>query len=365
MSQTVIGVGDPRAIRRWSSRLAQDTLPKSFWGRKFFGKDENSVIHETTELASGAGDRIQFDLSANITGSPVLGDDTATGKEKALRFYSDEVAIDQARLPVSAGGRMTQKRTVHNLRNTARRRMAEYWASWIDQLVFMYLAGARGVNTEFHEPTTYAGHAGNNFTAYDNAHLLYGGSATSKATITNSDKMSRDLIERAETNARMMKARDNDASMVLPVNIGGEERYAVVMSSWQEHDLRNSDTQGWVQIQRDATAAQGQKNPLFTGMLGMVKGVVLHSHQYLVRFSDYGAGGNLPAARALFLGRQAACVAYGTSRGMRYEWQEELRDFKNQLAISSGLMFGMKRTIFNDRTFGAQALDTYCADPNA
>ena len=364
MAQTVIPVGDPRALKRWSARLASDTPALSFFGRKMMGRDENNIIHEDVSLASAAGDEVQFDLSANISGSPVVGDDVAEGKEKRLQFYSDTVKIDQARMPVSTGGRMTAKRTLHNLREVAKRRSSEYWAAWIDQLIFMYLSGARGANAEFHEPTSYTGHAGNAFAAPDNAHVLYGGSATSKATIASTDKFNRVLVERAETHAKMMKAADNDSTRIMPVTMEGGEHFAIVMSPWQEHDMRVADTTGWVEIQKAAAAAEGRKNPLFMGALGMIKRVVLQAHEHVIRFTDYGSGANVAAARALFLGRQAGILAYGTNKGLRYDWQEELKDYKNQVNIASGVIIGFKKSRFNNKDFGVIALDTAAANPN-
>lgn len=366
MAQTVIPVGDARALKLWSAKLASDTPALSFFGRKMMGRNENNIIHEDVSLSSASGDEVQFDLSANITGSPITGDNVAEGNEKRLQFYSDTVKIDQARMPVSTGGRMTAKRTLHDLRQVAKRRSSEYWASWIDQLIFMYLAGARGVNEDFHEPADYAGHAGNAFEAPDAAHILYGGDATSKATIVADDKMTREVIERAETHARMMKAADKDSTRIMPVTMEGGEHYCIVMSPWQEHDLRVADTNGWVEIQKAAAAAEGKANPLFMGALGMIKRVVLQSHEHTIRFSDYGVGapGTVAAARAMFLGRQAGVLAYGTSKGLRYDWQEELKDYKNQVNIASGLILGFKASVFNNRRFGSIAIDTAAANPN-
>jgi N4-gp56 family major capsid protein len=95
----------------------------------------------------------------------------------------------------------------------------------------------------------------------------------------------------------------------------------------------------------------------------MIGGAVLHKHRSVIRFSDYGAGGNVSAARALLLGRQAAVVAYGTSGGMRYTWKEKMKDFDNEPAVSAGCIFGVKKTRFNGRDFGVMSIDTAAKDP--
>lgn len=97
----------------------------------------------------------------------------------------------------------------------------------------------------------------------------------------------------------------------------------------------------------------------------MINNVVLHSHEGVIRFNDYGAGGNIPAARALFLARQAAVIAYGTAGGLRFTWKEEIDDFGNEPTVAAGTIIGVKKTRFNNRDFGVISVDTASADPNA
>lgn len=363
MSQTVITSADVKTNKKWSAALFIDTLHKSYFSRKFIGEGENSVIQRKTELDSDQGDLISFDLSVQLRGRPTTGDARLEGKEENLRFFTDQVKIDQMRHSVSAGGKMTRKRTLHDLRSIAKERMGEYWAKYNDEMMFIYLAGARGINEDFTESLTWAGHADNPIQAPDGQHIIYGGDATSKATIEAADKMSRTLIERASVKARMMRSLDPNAANMLPVSIGGEAHYVMVMSPFQEHDLRVADTTGWLEIQKAATTAEGKANPIFKGGLGMINNIVLHSHESVIRFSDYGAGTNLPAARALMLGRQAAVVAYGSAGGMRYSWVEEKKDYGNEISVAAGTIIGLKKARFNNRDFGVMAVDTYSANP--
>jgi len=364
MTQTVIPFGDPRAQKRWSQLLAVDTLSKSYFNKKFIGTGDNSVIHQKTELESDAGDLVSFDLSVQLRGKPTAGDNRVKGREENLRFYTDEVKIDQLRHSVSAGGRMTRKRTAHDLRKIAKDRLGDYWAEYMDQVTFIYLSGARGINQDFYEDSDYSGHAGNALQNPDAQHLFYAGAATSKATVTAADTMSRNLIEKTVTNVGMMRALDPESANMMPVMMEGEQRYVLLMSLFQEYQLRTeAGVGGWMELQKAAAAAEGNKNKLFLGSLGMINNVVLHSHKNVIRFSDYGAGTNLPAARALFMGRQAGVVSYGTPGGQRMMWQEEVDDYGNEPTVVAGCIFGMKKTRFNNRDFGITAIDTHAAPP--
>jgi N4-gp56 family major capsid protein len=357
MTTTTIPFGDPKAVKRWSADLAVDIRKKSYFEARFIGTSDNSVIQRKTELEQDAGDRITFDLSVHLRGKPTYGDNRVEGKEESLKFYQDEVKIDQVRHAVSAGGRMSRKRTVHNIRRIARDRLGDYFYKLTDELLFMYLSGARGVNADFIEATDFTGFAGNAFDAPDVDHILYGGTATSKATLTAGDVMSPLVIERAVERAGMMQAENPETANMVPTTVEGAEHYVCVMSEYSATDLRTAAGGTWTDFQKAAAAAEGKNNPIFKGGLGMINNVILHKHRNAIRFSDYGAGANVLASRALFMGRQAGVIAYGSANGLRYDWKETTKDYENEPAISAGFIAGMKKARFNNKDFGVLSID--------
>ena len=365
MTTTVVAFGDPKAQRKWSANLAVDTRKKSYFENRFIGVDDNNVIQRKTELETDAGDTVSFDLCVQMRAKPTYGDARLEGKEESLKFYTDQVIIDQVRHAASAGGKMSRKRTAHDMRMIAKNRLGDYFARLVDELFFMYLSGARGINEDFNEDTSYTGFAGNALNAPDTGHLLYGGIATSKASLTSADKMTVTVVEKAINKAEMMQARDPKVANMVPVSNGSDDQYVLLMSPFQEYDMRTNSTTGqWLDIQKAAAAAEGRKSPIFMGSLGMINNTVLHKHRNVIRFSDYGAGSNVLAARALFLGRQAAVVAYGTAGGLRYSWEENTKDYGNEPTVASGFIGGIKKTVFNGKDFGVISIDTAAADPN-
>jgi len=362
MTATTLNWGDTRAQKKWSATLATQVNRNSYFNKKFVGKGENNIIEEKMDLASDAGDRVSFDLSVKLRQKPTFGDARVKGKEENLRFFSDEVVIDQMRHPVSAGGRMSRKRTIHDMRKIAKDRLAEYWTQYIDELYFIYLSGARGVNAEFIEDTAYTGFADNALQAPDASHILFAGSATAKANLVAADVMTTNLIEKTATRAKMMRASDPDATDMMPVDVEGEKHFVTVMSPYQAHTMRTASGSQWLDFQKAAAGAEGKKSPIFKGNMGMINNVVLHEHENVIRFNDYGSGTNLPAARALFLGRQAGVCAYGTPGGMRYMWKEEMEDYDNEPTVVAGVILGVKKTRYNGRDFGVIALDTYAVN---
>jgi len=361
MAQTNIPFGSPQAVQRWSANLFIDVNEKSYFNDKFVGTDKNSVIQRLTELDQSRGDIIKYDLAMRLRNRPTVGDNRLEGNEENLRFYQDRVIIDQTRHAVSSGGKMSNQRVLHNFRKVAKDGLSEYFSKLIDELTFIYLSGARGINEDFIEDFAYAGHAGNPIEAPDSEHLIYPNQKNAKNQIDVNDKMSRELIEQTVVRARMMRAIDPDQANMSPVRHKGESRYVMVMSPYQEYDLRNDDKTGWLEINRAVSAADGRENPIFKGGLGMINNVILHSHESVIRFNDYGTNSDVKAARALFLGRQAGVVAYGTSEGLRFKWHEAKHDYDNESTISAGAIIGIKKTRFNNHDFGVIAVDTAAA----
>jgi N4-gp56 family major capsid protein len=379
MGQTIVGAGDPKAIKKFSAFLALDTPRKSYWTTRFMGKGQTASmpVQQLDELESEAGDEISFDLTMQMTMAPVEGDDILENKEEDLKFYTDSVLIDQLRGGINSGGKMSRKRTIHKMRKIGRSRQSDWWGRVFDELFFMYGSGARGVNSDFVFPTTYSGFAGNAFSSPDSEHILYADNLA-KATITSTNVMDLPLIDKAVARAEMMGggggsgAAGTDGNLqtpaILPIKIGNEKHFVCCMNSWQAYNLRTSSTAGnhWLDIQKAAAAAVGKSSPIFTGAMGMHNDVVLQKHKGIIRFSDYGDGGDVEAARALFLGEQAMVCAFGSpGTGLRFGWYEETRDNGNVLIITSSTIVGMKKVTFNGKDYGIMALDTAAADPTA
>lgn len=372
MAQTIVGVNDAKAVRKFGGFLAVDVGRESYWNRKMMGVgvEAETPIQTLLNLENDAGDTVTYDLVMALKMQPVEGDNLLRGKEEDQKFYTDQISIDQARGGVNTGGKMTRKRTLHDLRKIARRQQTEWWARVFDELFFMYLSGRRGTNADYIYAQDYVGFAGNPLVAPDNMHLLYGGAATSKATVTAADKFDLKLIDRAQARAGTMGGGTSGIPKMRPVRIEGEEHYVCVMHDWQEYDVRTNAGAGqWLDIQKAASASEGRNNPIFKGSLGMYNNTILHKHNAVILSNDYGAGQNVNSARALFLGRQAAVVSFGSAgTGLRFDWHEEQEDRGNQVVITTGSIFGIKKTAFTidgaSRDFGVISLDTAVSDPS-
>jgi len=372
--RTMIGVNDPQAVKKWSTALGVAVNKAGYFSRKMMGmgKESRLPIQRMDELESDAGDEVTYDLLMPMNMEPVIGDEVLDGKEQPLKYYTDKMRIDQVRGGVDLGSRMTRKRTLRNIRTDAKRVSTDWWKRLFDELFFIYLSGTRGTQTGYIWPANSAFFNVNTLSAPDSMHQMYGGTATSKASVTTSDGMDLRLIDKAVAKAETMGGDGSDELSMIPVDIDGGEHYVMLMHTFQFDAMKSNTATGqWLDIQKAAAGAQGQGNPIFKGAEGMYADVILHKHRNVIGFADYGASSNLPARRGLFLASQAAAIAFGSpGTGMRFDWTEESKDHGNSVKIGTNSIFGVKKVTYKSkdgnvsRDFGVFAVDTYAKDPN-
>lgn len=360
MAGTDFPLGDALAVQRWSQSLAIEAEKKQYF-RKFMGKDENAMIRVKTELNKQAGEKIIYALRMKLDGDGIEGDNVieGTSAEEALEFFDDSLFIDQRRKGTKSKGKMSEQRVPYNIRKQGRDALAIWFAEDFDEQIMMYLAGARGIDTSFHVSTAFSGRANNSLQTPDSDHIIYGGDATGSADMATDDTLDLGDVERLVAKCETLDP------MIQPFRINGERKYVLLMHTFQAYDLRtSSSTNDWVDIQKYA-GQRGSKNLVYQNALGEYADVILHKHRNVIRFNTYGAGANVEAARALFLGAQAGMIAYGGGGAYgRYSWNEETDDRGNALAITAGTIYGVKKTRFNSADFSVIAVDTAAADPN-
>ena len=97
----------------------------------------------------------------------------------------------------------------------------------------------------------------------------------------------------------------------------------------------------------------------------MYRNCILHSHRNVIRFNN-GRRNQRGGGPRLFLGAQAAVVAYGSpGTNQRFDWHEETRDNGDKVVISTSSVFGIKRARSpleaGAQDFGCFAMDTAAA----
>ena len=317
MATTDYGVNHPLAVKHWSKDLMVQALKRTH-ALQFMGKDSNSLVQIKTELNKGAGDRIRMGLRMQLTGDGTKGDGVLEGNEEDLVTYSQDIFIDQLRHAVRSGGKMSEQRVPFSVRTEADTR---YTGSQVAL-------------------------------APDAGHVIYQNHAT-EASISTTDVFDLTLIDNAVELAKTA------ANAIRPLRVGGDSKWVMFLHPYQVTDLRtNTSTGQWLDIQKAAmNGGKTSGNPIFTGALGEYNGVILHEN---TRVPLCGSKANV--RRSVLCGAQAAGMAFGKGYGKNtFDWVEELFDYKNQLGVGAGCIWGLQKTRYNGSDFATVVVSTYAA----
>lgn len=161
MSTTVISTSNAIAKKSWSERLSfmagREATPLKTLSGDMPTEDEvlrKSRLQTTQwmpiirvdELTKTAGDRVQIDCGQIAKFVAIMDDQNAEGMGPAIDYSSMELKLNMATLPISAGGVMSQQRTVHDLRKNAIYQLSEAMPRFRWQRSLTAMAGTRGKN---------------------------------------------------------------------------------------------------------------------------------------------------------------------------------------------------------------------------
>jgi N4-gp56 family major capsid protein len=323
--------------------------------KKFMGTSKRSIVQRLTDLERNAGDTIKFDLLMQMSGAGITGDSRMKDNEEALTYYQDTIVIDQLR-NAHAFRRMSQQRTLHDLRVDARDNLADWWAGTLDQYCMDYLCGN---TTRNHGQAAVAPDSDHYIVCGDVSHT--GTIATDESSLGSNDQFDLMDIDYAKEKARTI------SPMVRTTLINGEEFYVVVLHEYSLTDMKtsanSSATIKWSEIQQYANV-RGLKNPIFSGANGVYNKCIIFDSTRL-----YNPTGSV--RRNLFLGAQAGVFAIGNAYdriGQRragkdnmMSWYEEIDDYGNEKGVAAGMVFALKACRFNSKNHGAMVMTAYAA----
>lgn len=349
MADTDFQVNSPLAVKRWSSDLMKEALKKTF-ALQFMGTDSNSLIQIKTELNKGPGDRITFGIRQQLSGAGIEGDNTLEGEEEALVTYTQNITINQLRHGVRSSGEMSEQRVPFSVRTEARDGLSDWWADRMDSWWINQVTG----NTA-QADTRYTGMQA--VSAPDADHQVFAGAATAESSLsaTTGMRFSLAMIDRAVEKAK------TGVNTMRPVMVGSKSMYVALVHPRQVTALRISAASSqWQDIQQ--AVLQGgriDENPIFTGAAGIYNDTIIHTSTRIPLVVG-ATTGTSDVARAVLLGAQSACMAFGKKSGKNtFSWYEELFDYGNKLGVKAGCVGGLVKTRFNGSDFAAVTMSSY------
>lgn len=388
MTSTVVAVNSALDVKKFSVALFARLARKQGFRGKLTGpapqdgeaarglRQESNAgypIVEIRDLTKGSGDQVSYDIVDIATGKPVMGDRRLSGRGMALNFGSQTVRIDQYRGMVDPGGRMTQQRTLHDLRMLALANLEGWNNTLLDNLTHVHLAGSRGYQTgrDWNVPLA----SDPDFTSICinpinpptyNRRWISGHGLGSISVLDNTDTLNLYVLDELrtqidESDYPLQGVRlEND-----PQQDDDEPLYVMYVSPRGYDQLRNTTSpMDWNTLVSTAvTRGSVTGHPLFGNGAIMWRGILIRKTRRVIRFAtgntvqEYASDGvtvNTTAApvgfdRAILMGAQALGVAYGQNTKSRFyiNWHEEETDHGNRIEVSTSIMGGYSKLTFN------------------
>ncbi len=366
---TNYAVNHPLAVKLYAKELFHDIIGQSFVG-KFLGKSDGSLLQIKTETQKSAGDSIKFGLRRRLTGDGIQGDSTLEGSEEALTTDNDSVLINQIRHAVRSNGKMSEQRVHFSVRDEAKDGLQDWWTERLE----VSLANALTGNTA-QSDTRYTG---NNATTAPTAtyRILCGGASVAGAAAAEGSlsATTTHAIRLSDLDRAVAVAKTNTTSggqtyeRIRPLKVDGKDMYVCFLHPYQILQMRkDASTAGnFFDIQK--AAMQGGKysdNPIVSGGNFIYNNVIVHEWSYLPNIVTTPASGAVADfRRGVFCGAQAASFAVGQdSTPTKMSWNEELFDYGNKLGVEAGMIFGVKKNVFNTIDFATIVLSGWAPAP--
>lgn len=313
MSSTTPTHVDTSIPEVWARKTFREQLVDSFWSRFTGPEGSGAAIIQRSELLNNPGDLMHMQVTSPLAGAGVSGDTTALeGSEENLTTSEIKASPLLYRHGVRRY-RRAGKKSIIDLQEEAMMRLAEWGRAKMDSVRF-----AQFVATAMPAPLAAETYAPN---------ILVANGGTTVDDIAAGDKLTVDRIRFIRYNLRNNLAK--------PYKVNGLPFYFGVISPEMAYDLKN-DTQydGYA----TSAANRGMDNPVFTGALCNIDGVVLFEHP------DVPVANNatsVAVAKSIFFGSEAFVEALDED----VTWVQKTFDYDNELGVAYSFAFQPRRAL--------------------
>ncbi len=361
MAETTITVSTPTeaaAAQQFSRETWHEAKRNNFWG-KFMGAGSENIIQVKDDLSKSKGDVVNWSLIVKLSSAGIAGDGWVEGNEESMSTYEESVLLGGLSHGVRLGGKLTEQRPTWNLRDEAKSELARWFADQLTEWIFKKLTG-----------TSYTGYAGTaagtkgSLTnigegATSNTNIIYGGDAVSTLTLDESDTFSPDKLALAKVQAKTGIFAGTTQYKMRPIIVDGLETYIAILHPWQIFDLKQHATYNTAMLN---ARERSQRNPIFTGAIGIWDGIAVFEHDQVPTAATGGAGSDVDYANGLFLGAQAGCLVTAQESP---DWVEKTFNYGKKFGIMTGMLMGFDKAVFNALDFSVIILRTAAKDPSA
>lgn len=327
MGKTTFTTDNALTKKLWDEQLFRDAKKESYFSR-FMGTSANSAVQEKNKFSGSKGDKITFGIRMRLTGTGVTDGQTLEGAEESLTTYDDAVYLHQYRQAVRDNGALDRQRAMFSIDEESRSALADWGSEKIDELCFDAILA---------DPTL-------TFYKTSSGTTSSSSTATAKAALTAADgKLTPAMISYIKAYAKTGGGRTYVP--LRPIRVNGRDHYVLLVHPDALYDLKVDPT--YSQFIREAEV-RGGENPIFSGAVAIIDGVVIHEHENCTTATDGGTGA-VAWSKGVFMGAQALIWGWG----QRVETVQKNFDYENEHGYAWGIMAACKKPVFNSLDYGS------------
>lgn len=359
-------LGDGRTPEQHEKELFKQyimgTVFSNYMGKKGSGK---SIIMDGKAFSGmGNGDTRKYHFVPQYMGTGIRGQNKSIeGNEKSINEFVTEIRVDQVIQAFRKKGKLTDLRTVFNLRNEFKDQLANWFKVWtefdiIDALTGYMYDGASYIDGFSRDEDSGMviidgkGAAMTSPLVKGNGRCFRPDFASNKFSVvdvaeenTSNEALLRDMTAGDIMNTQLLdelQARAKTAGKypMKPVRLqDGREYYILMLHPTAAKQLRADER--WEK--RVLASYQGNRSlendPIATGAMGIWEKIIVKEADYIPSIGN----GTVNIARNLLLGADAAVMAWAQT--MKYT--EKTFDYDTEMGVMADEIRGIKKLDFN------------------
>lgn len=354
MAVTYFNSADPQVVKLWSNRIYRDFVTDT---HMLSAMMESGIVSKQDQTSSSAGDNVTVSFLQKQEGYGLVGNQSASGQEEALVYFTDRLSIDQLRYPLAIPNTMTisQQRVVYDFPEDSYKVSMDWLSERAVLSIFNQLAGFNpnsfswgGLTYYSHMPQTKILQGMNPVSPPSARRVYYPNNLTSDQEVAADSTATFKLsdIHQLEYMASTMQP------YIRPISESSGIKYHLYVH-----------TSVWISMLQD-TNSPIQFRDVFSGQVrnGDTNGTIARSFDYSqtrIFVSDklpqgVDDSGNVLSnvRRSVFCGRDAAVLSLGQGYSDGNEtvpgfiMREDTYDIGNIRRIAINAIWGIKKVIF-------------------
>jgi N4-gp56 family major capsid protein len=325
MASYGVSTDNPVTKKQWDEREFRE-VRKSMYIEKFMGQSSDSMIYEKNELLNKQGDKITFTIFPRQSAQIVLGSSgqSIEGKEGKIKSFTDYINLEEYKMAFRWKEGLDAQRPWFSISAESAKGLAQVSSETLDDLWFAAIQDSP-------------------------SRVIYGGVATSAATLTAVDKITPQLIRRCNALAKTGWANGSNARTTYPfqrIKIGGKKYFVLLVHEYCCYDLKNNaEYQGYVK----EAEKRGPDNPIFQDAVAIIDNVIIHEHENMQIKAHPSVAGQYYCTGVL-LGAGSSMWAWGK----RPETVEKTFGYNEERGIGRKFISMTKKTQFKFTEAGSK-----------